>query len=100
MINMLETDEPELMRAGASTAIANYADNRELTDLVRTLLLTRYEAADNNIPLADSFGWFCRVLGASGKSEYIAALEEVRANTQQPILQKWSGIALEQLQKR
>ena len=97
---MLESDEPELMRAGANTAIANYAHNRELTDLVRAQLLTRYRSADSNIPLADSFAWFCKVLAASGQSEYIAALQEVRANSPQPILQKWTGVALEQLQKR
>ena len=100
VINMLESDEPELMRAGASTAIASYAHNRELTDLVRAQLLTRYRSADSNVPLADSFAWFCKVLAASGQSEYIAALQEVRANSPQPILQKWTGVALEQLQKR
>ena len=97
-INMLQSNEPELMRAGASTVISSYLQDQRLTDLVRDLLLARYKTADNDILLAEPMSWFCKVLGNSGRTEYIAALQQVSASSQQSAIEKWAEKSLDKLQ--
>ena len=98
-INMLQSNEPELMRAGASTVVANYAKDRQVTDLVRAVLLARYKDAENDIQLAEALAWFCKVLGTSGQGDYVGALQEVKSSTQQSAIKRWSDNALDMLKQ-
>jgi hypothetical protein len=39
----------------------------------------------------------CRVLGETGNKEFIPLLEEVKANTKQPALERWAGNSISKL---
>ena len=99
VINMLNSNDPELMRAGASFVLTRFITDRQITDSMRDMLAARYKEAETNDLLAEAMAWFCKVLGTSGQKDYIATLQDVKANSDQSAIERWSDNALDMLQE-
>ncbi len=99
-INMLTSNEPELMRAGASIVLTRFITDRQITDSMRDNLAGHYKEAESNVLLAEALAWFCKVLGTSGQKDYIVTLQDVKANSNQSAIERWSDNALDMLQDK
>lgn len=100
VVNMLQAEDAELARAGASFAYDAYLGDPQMTDLVKEQTLARYRAAPDDPEVAEAVAWMCKVLGQSGRREYIGVLQEVKTNSTQSAVQRWAGKALLNLQRQ
>lgn len=95
--NMINAEDPELIRAGASILRRVYLFDRELTDLAEERLLAIYEESSTNPKrnqYANASAWLCRVLGESMNQQYYTTLQTVLSNTRSSTLRSWARKSL------
>ena len=92
--NMLTSEEPELMRGGASLVSKHFMDEVEMLALVEKLLLENYTQVNGHADMADALAWMCKVLGLSGNAKYRDTLQTVRQNSQDRAVVRWAEKSL------
>jgi hypothetical protein len=97
VINMLTAADAKLARAGTSLVLTQYLQDPEMIELTKQQLITRHKHADADPATAEAAAWMCRVLGETGNKEFIPLLEEVKANTKQPALDRWAENSISKL---
>lgn len=95
--NLLNSNEPELMRAGASLVSQKYLQDAEMLAHVEKLLLENYTKVNGDAEMADAMAWMCKVLGLTKNSEYRSTLETVHRNSKELAILRWANIALSKL---
>lgn len=95
VINMLNAEDPTLVRAGASFVEKYFINDSTITDLVLHRLLSIYEIGTPQFN--DASAWLCRVLGNTGKSKYIEPLIKIKETTKETAIKRWSKKALRNL---
>jgi hypothetical protein len=99
VMNMLQANDPRLVRAGASSVFDRYVNDREITNLVAQQLMARYTRASDSDEVAEAVAWLCKALGGTGHSEYIPFLEKVLAETRQQAVKRHAKASLAALRK-
>jgi hypothetical protein len=99
VMNMLQANDPGLVRAGASSVFDSYVDDREITNLAAQQLMARYTRASDSEEVAEAVAWLCKALGGTGDSEYIPFLEKVLAETRQKAVKRHAKASLAALRK-
>lgn len=97
LFNMLNSDDPELIRGAASIADHFYLADEEVTDLVEKRLLALYPKATNlsTDQYAEASSWLCKILGHTRKQKYISTLTQILNSTKVPALHRWAKKALD-----
>jgi hypothetical protein len=97
LINMLNSDDPELVRGGASIANHFYVTDEEVTDLVEKRLLILYPKSSSvsSDQYAEASSWLCKVLGNTRKQKYIPTLTQILNSTKVPALHRWAKKSLD-----
>lgn len=95
--NMINAEDPELIRAGASILHHFYLFDKELTDLAEERLLAIYEKSTRKSgkdEYAEASAWLCKVLGGSMNQQYYTTLQTVLSNASSQSLKKWARKSL------
>lgn len=97
LINMLNSEDPELVRGGASIANHFYLEDEEITDLVEKRLLIFYPKATaiSSDQYAEASAWLCKILGNTRKQKYVPTLKQILNSSQAPALQRWAKKSLD-----
>lgn len=97
LVNMLNSDDPELVRGAASIANHFYVADEEITDLVESRLLVLYpkSTALSADQYAEASAWLCKVLGNTRKQKYIPTLTQILQSTKVPALKRWAKKSLD-----
>ncbi len=95
--NMLNANDVELVRVGASTVYHHFPTDIELQDLVANKLdlyskKTRETFNDTNV-----VSWLCKSLGRSDNPEYIPLLRRVESTIGSSRVENWARISIEKL---
>lgn len=84
-LNMLSSDSPDLIRAGAKVARKQFADEATVTAAVNESLLKNYNRNLDNKVQVDAVNHLIRTLGESGMSEYRGTLDKVATSSNKKI---------------
>ncbi len=84
-LNMLDSDVPELFRAGAKIVRKYFIDDDEMIAAVNASLLKNYQRNLDNKAQVDGVNHLIRTLGESGKSEYRVTLDNVSLSSNKKI---------------
>ena len=94
-LNMLNSDEPVLIRVGASIVSKNFLHDDQLLDRMASRLIEIHaqyqkEHGDRAKQYVDASAWLCKVLGFSGMEKYRDVLVEVQLATGSRTIKKWA----------
>lgn len=97
IINMLTSDNYELIRAGASQIYHHHFDDQELINLSEQRIKDLYTKVHQRFPDGDALGWLCKVLAKTKDEKYIPLLREVAKNTPEKALQRHAKNAVKDI---
>jgi hypothetical protein len=83
--NLLNSEVPELIRAGAKMVRNQYANDDELLAAVNDSLLKNYDRNLSNKVQIDAVNHLIRTLGESGNSAYRSTLDQVAGSSNKKI---------------
>lgn len=101
LINMLNGDDPELVRGAASIVDHFYLADEEITDLVEKRLLVLYPQylSVSSDQYDEASAWLCKILGNTKKQKYISTLKQVHRSTKSSSVHTWAKKSLENIYK-
>lgn len=97
VMNMLNSDDYNLIRSGASRVHEYHISDASLVAKVATRLKEKYPLVIAKFPDADAVAWLCKVLGETGDAQYLPLLEEVRDNAKADTVKKWAKKAIDKI---
>lgn len=100
LTNILNSDDPELIRLGAKAIIQTQLANTILTDLAEKRLLKIYQTPvtqDQGREFEDASSWLCKVLGYGQNTKYKATLEKIVKTANSPKISRWASTSLAEM---
>ncbi|HHM06014.1 MAG TPA: hypothetical protein ENJ19_09790 [Gammaproteobacteria bacterium] len=88
--NLLNSDIPELIRAGGKRVYFAHNADDALLELTKDTLLKHYRSVGTDRVDVDALAWLCKALAKSGQPQYKSVLEEVAENTTSKKLAKYA----------
>ncbi|RUA17181.1 MAG: hypothetical protein DSY55_02560 [Clostridia bacterium] len=97
ILRMLKSDNPYKKKTAAMDIYRLYPHNPQALAAVRDTLLSRFATENPSYQEADLLAWMCKILGASGKPEFIPALKAVAAGAKSYKVRSFARKGVKQL---
>jgi hypothetical protein len=97
LINMLNGDDPELVRGAASIVNHFYLGDEQITDLVERRLLVLYPQSISSDEYDEASAWLCKILGNTKKQKYVSTLKQARKSPKHSSVHSWALKALQNI---
>ena len=98
LINMLESSDFELAKAGANYVIVHRINNKQVLEVLKDLVMKDYRVPHTDYYEVERITWFCRALGSAGDKDYMPVLEEIAkdVSASQPVF-RWANKAIQMI---
>lgn len=90
-MKMLNVDDPAVQLMAAKATYSAQVQDDDLLKLIGDKLIAVYMKKGLDKKEQDVAAWFCKVIGQSGKPEYVTLLTTVKENTPYKKIRKWAA---------